>query len=223
VKKIETRHFNVNYSEKDEYIVEQISKLIDDTYENIIHSFDLSGDVEKFEFILCPDVTTFIEKTGKTAEQYQEWMVGNADYIQRKVCILSPNAVTDRSFEEMLAVIKHEVIHVAFDQLQNADEADIMIAEGIAVALAEQIDVQFINDKEYPDVRKLSEEEYFYENDGYLFSGVYILHLLRRCGNEKFKKIYAGEESIETYLYEGFEIDAIRELFSATNLLTDNH
>lgn len=114
----------------------------------------------------------------------------------------------------MLAVVKHEIIYIAFDQLQNENEANIMLAEGIAVACAGQIDQDKLNVNNYPDTRKLLDEAYFYENEGYLYSGVYVLHLLKQVGSDCFKRLYAGEDAIEKYLYEGFERDAIQSLVS---------
>lgn len=212
MKTMETKYFNVTYSKEDKNILQQICILIDTTYENIINMFKLRRDMDKFELILCPNVLIFKEKAEIPDEHYKEWMVGNADYAQRKICILSPNVVTDRSFDDMLSVIKHEVIHIAFEQLQNANKTNIMISEGIAVALSGQINIMQINKKEYPEIRKLSDEKYFYENNGYIYSGVYVLHLLKKYGPELFKKIYCGEETIDKYIYDGFEKDAINEL-----------
>ena len=38
--------------------------------------------------------------------------------------------------------------------------------------------------------------------------------MMDRFGKDSFKKIYAGEESIEKYLYDGFEEEAIQSLIS---------
>lgn len=54
----------------------------------------------------------------------------------------------------MLSVMKHEVIHLAFDQLGNENQANMMLSEGIAVALAGQINICQLNKDRYPDVRK---------------------------------------------------------------------
>ena len=214
---IETNYFSVFYNEADCNIIEQIVTLIDNTYDNTVKRFELKKDDKKFKFMLCPSRESYKKLTGKSDDEYEEWMVGNADYENRTLCILSPNIVNDRSFDDMISVVKHEIIHIVFDQLQNADKADIMIAEGIAVACAEQIYINELNDKNYPDARKLSDEQYFYENEGYLYSGVYILHLINRIGIDSFKRIYAGEETIEKYLYDGFEKEAIQNMMSQTN------
>lgn len=210
-KKLSTKYFNVFYFEEDCNIINQIISLIDGIYEEIVREFNLNRDVDKFNFYLCPDVSFYKKQTGKTDEEYEEWMVGNAQYEIKQLCILSPNAVTDRSYEDMLKVIKHEIVHIAFDQLNNADETSIMIAEGIAVGIADQIEKDALTDEEYPEAAKLSDEEYFYDNAGYEYAGVYVLYLIKKIGTEAFKRIYADEEKIEKYLYEGFEKEAVED------------
>ena len=150
----ETRYFNLFYSKEDENILQRISTLIDATYENVINMFGLRTDTDKFEFVLCPNVSVFKKEAEITDERYKEWMVGNTDYAHRKICVLSPDAVTDRAFDDMLSVMKHEVIHLAFDQLGNENQANMMLSEGIAVALAGQINICQLNKDRYPDVRK---------------------------------------------------------------------
>ena len=209
---VKSECFNVFYDEKDANIIDQILSLIDNTYKNITQIFDLKKEDTKFILHICPDVEAFKKLTGKSDEEYKEWMVGNADYANKRLCLLSPNVVRDRSFEDMLKVCRHEIIHIAFDQLRNPDETDIFIAEGVAVAFAEQIDISSIEVDNYPMAKCLSDEDYFYENNGYLYSGVYALHIIKKYGVEIYKRIYMGEESLDEYLYNGFEKDAIRSL-----------
>ena len=206
---VKSEYFNVLYDEKDANVLDQILSVTDGTYENIIRVFDLKKEQTTFTLYICPDVKTFKMFTGKSDEEYQEWMVGNADYVNKRLCLLSPNVVQDRSFEDMLKVCKHEIIHIAFDQLGNPDETDIFIAEGVAVAFAEQIDVSSIEVENYPLAKRLSDEDYFYENNGYLYSGVYALYIIKKYGVEAYKRIYMGEEELDKYLYDGFEKDAI--------------
>ncbi len=212
---IETQFFSVVYDSKDIHIIDQITDVIDDTYKTIIQIFNLKKDKYKFTLHICPDVESFKTLTGKSDNEYEEWMVGNADYTNRRLCILSPNVVHDRTFEDMIKVCKHEVIHIAFDQLGNPDETDIFIAEGIAVAFAEQINIPGLDPENYPLAGKLSDEEYFYENNGYLYSGVYVLYIIKKYGVDAYKRIYTQEDSLDKYLYEGFEKDAIQSLLSA--------
>ena len=217
-KKIDSKYFTVCYDEKDNNVIDRILAVIDTTYESIISTFNLKKDAARFTINLCPDVATFKELTGKSDDEYQDWMVGNADYVKRQLCILSPNVVHDRSFEDMIKVCKHEVIHIAFDQLGDPEKTNILISEGIAVAFAEQIDISWLELNNYPLAERLSDENYFYENNGYLYSGVYVLYIIKKYGAGVSKRIYANEEPLQKYLYEGFEKDAIQSLMLGCNI-----
>ena len=209
-----TGYFNFFYSDIDTNIIEQIITEVDGMYEKVINFFELEKTAARFDFYLCPDVEAFKLYARKSDEEYQNWMVGNADYINSRICILSPRVVKDRSYEDMVKVIKHEIIHIAFCALADPDDVSICVAEGIAVAFAEQIYIPCLNVNDYPKYIDLLNEEYFYENNGYSYSGVYILYFLKRYGKDTFKKIYSGKENIEKYLFDGFEKEAISDLIS---------
>lgn len=211
---VNSKYFNIIYKENDSNIIEQIINLIDTTYETITKIFKLNHDNNKFTLYVCSDVEEFKKQTGKTDNEYQEWMVGNANYTDKKLCILSPNAVRDRSLEDMFKVFKHEVIHIAFGQLETPDNVNIFIVEGIAVAFAEQINVNGLELDNFPSANKLIDKNYFYENKGYLYSGVYVLYILKKYGFDVFKKIYKNEVRLDDYLYDGFENDAIQSLLT---------
>ena len=215
---INSKYFSVVYDEKDTNVIEQILSVIDNTYESIISIFKLEKSSDKFTLYICPDVQSFKIFSGKSDDEYLEWMVGNADYANKKLCILSPNVVHDRTLGDMIKVCKHEVIHIALDQLRNPDEADIFISEGIAVAFAEQIDINNLELENYPLANKLSEENYFYENNGYLYSGVYVLYIIKKYGVDAYKRIYMQEETLDKYLYESFEKDALQNLLLEYNI-----
>ena len=211
----DTKYFHVFYSDIDSNIIDQIISEVDEIYERVISYFELKKTPFTFDFYLCPDVETYKLHAEKSDEEYQDWMVGNTDYLNHRICILSPRVVKDRSFEDMVKVIKHEIVHIAFDALAAPEEVSICVAEGIAVAFAEQIYIPCLNINDYPKCIDLMDEEYFYENDGYNYSGAYILYFLKKYGKETFKNIYSGKESIEKYLYEGFEEEAISSMIGA--------
>lgn len=152
--------------------------------------------------------------TGKTAETYQPWMVGFADYAKRFLCVLSPRAVCDRSLADMLKIVKHEVTHIVFDSLGDPDKALIGISEGIAVCIAGQVEPDCLRVSGFPFMTGLNDEEYFYENDGYNYSGAYVRYFLEKFGAKAFKKVYTGTERLDTYLYDGFEAEAIKFVIS---------
>ncbi len=206
----EGRHFLFKYESQDSEFAQSVINTAEAMYDKVIRDFDIEPDTELFTLIICPDTESFIIDAGKTKESYQPWMVGNANYEKRKLCILSPS-VSDRSVDEMLAIVRHEVVHIAFGKVSDKSPDDIspLISEGGAVYLAEQVYPALLDKSIRPDVLKLNDEDYFYENEGYNYSGVYMGYLIRKYGKEAYKKVYSESESLEKYVYNGFENDAI--------------
>ena len=204
-----TKYFHIFYSDIDSSIIDQIIIEVDGMYERVINIFELKKSTKMSDFYLCPDVETFKFHAKIRDEDYQEWMVGDTDPVNNRICILSPRVVKDRSYEAMIKVIKHEIIHKAFNTLVAPEKVSICMSEGIAVALAEQINVSWLNTNDYPKYVDLMNEDCFYKNNGYDYSGAYILYFLKRYGNDTFKNVYSGKENIEKYLFGGFEKEAI--------------
>ena len=210
MKQYEGRHFLFKYESQDCEFAQSVIKIAESMYYKVSWDFDIDPDTELFTLIICPNTETFIIEAEKSTESYQSWMVGNANYEKRKLCILSPFA-SDRSIDEMLAVVRHEVVHIAFGKVSDKSPDDIspLISEGGAVYLAEQVYPNLLDKSTRPDALKLNDEDYFYDNDGYNYSGVYMGYLIRKYGKEIYKKIYSENEPLEKYLYNGFENDAI--------------
>ena len=206
----EGRHFLFKYEFQDREFAQSVIKIAESMYDKVSWDFGIEPDTELFTLIICPNTETFIIEAEKSMESYQSWMVGNANYEKRKLCILSPSA-SDRSIDEMLAVVRHEVVHIAFGKVSDKSPDDIspLISEGGAVYLAEQVYPNLLDKSTRPDALKLNDEDYFYDNDGYNYSGVYMGYLIRKYGKEIYKKIYSENEPLEKYLYNGFENDAI--------------
>ncbi len=208
----EYNHLFFEYDDLDREIATEMIRTAEQMYENLVLQFGLSDSQEKYTLTLCPDVRTFIVKAGKTEASYQSWMVGNANRSMKSLCILSPRVVRDRSFEDMLRIVKHEITHIVFQALnpKDPDEMSMCMTEGIAVYMAEQIYTNRLDMQNYPMMKGLDDEEFFYENDGYNYSGVYVGFLIRKYGKDVFKSIYAETENLDDYLYDGYEKDAIR-------------
>ena len=206
---VEGKFFHFEYDEADNELADTVISIAEDAYEEVTARFQISVMKDRFTFRICPDTATFIKATGKTAETYQSWMVGFADYAKHFVCILSPRVVRDHSWAGMLKIIKHVVVHIVFDSLGDSDKAPIGVSEGIAVCIAGQVTPDSLHVSGAPSMVGLNDEDYFYENDGYNYSGVYVWYFLEKFGAEAFKKVYAGTESLEAYLYNGFEAEAI--------------
>ncbi len=208
------KYFDFEYSEKDADIANEVLTVAEETYECVATKFSIPKAEYRFNFKLCPDVETYIEATGKSKENYEAWMVGFADYAKRLLCILSPHVVEDRSNDDMMKVIKHEVVHIVFDSLGDPDAAPIGISEGVAVWLADQIETEYLESENYPTMIGLNDEDYFYDNDGYNYSGVYIKFFVEKFGANALKLVYTGEKQLDDYLYHGFEKEAIAKILN---------
>ncbi len=209
LKRTETMNFRIFYAEADTEMIETIKEKIQNTYTKVRQEFSIAMDAERFDFFLCPDVDSFIEYTGKSKEAYQDWMVGNADYNKKRLCILSPRVVHDRSYEDMMKVIVHEIVHIAMDSLADADEVEAWIAEGIAIFYAGQLKMEYIRETDFPKLDKLIGYEDFADNGGYGYAGIYVWYFIGRFGFDIFKRVYMGLEQAGKYLYPEFEEEAV--------------
>lgn len=207
----ETANFRIFYDEADTEMLETVKVKIQTAYTKVRQDFSITQNAGKFDFFLCPDVDSFIEYTGKSKENYQDWMVGNADYKRKRLCILSPRAVRDRSCEEMMKVIVHEIVHIAMDSLADADEVELWIAEGIALLYAGQTEPEYISETDFPKLNSLIGEEDFADNGGYDYAGVYVWYFIEKFGADIFKRVYMGLEQSGKYLYPEFEEEAVKE------------
>ncbi len=207
--RIETTNFRIFYEEADAEMIETIKGKIQNTYIKVQQELLITPDSEKFDFFLCPDVDSFIEYTGTSKESYQNWMVGNADYNRKRLCILSPRVVFDRSSEEMMKVMIHEIVHIAMDSLADADKVELWISEGIALLYAGQADLKYISETDFPKLNNLIGEEDFVNNGGYDYAGIYVWYFIEKFGFDVFKRVYMGLEQTGKYLYPEFEEEAI--------------
>lgn len=206
---LETQHFHLSFCAEDRVFAEKIVELIEGVYSQIIATFEISDSGEMYRFVLCEDIPEYLQETGKRADEYESWMIGWADYSRKKLCILSPRAVLNRTELDMEQIIAHEIVHIAFDSLGNPDEMNICLAEGIAVLCANQIKKDEINIENPPSFWDIYDENGFYEYAGYQYSGVYVRYLLRYYGSEVFKELYIGKRDIRPYITENFEKDAL--------------
>lgn len=200
----ETARFILHFSEDDREIMERMARRADETYERVARAFDIPPAAEKFDFWLCPDVRSFMDLTGKGPETYQAWMVGNADYEKRRLCVLSPRTVRDRTMEAMEQVVSHEIVHIAMDALCPGDKCPIWLSEGIATLWAGQVAPDA--DRPVPRIAGWTDGIAFADNAGYDYAGVYVWYYMEKYGAERFRRVYAGEDA---GLYPGFEEEAV--------------
>lgn len=218
-KNTKSNYFEIYYTEEDETFALTLSGRADKLYENLNHQFGFKNlfTKHKINLIVCESVTKFQEITGKTPEAYQEWMVGNCDFENRKIALLSPRVSTTHTTDELEKVFVHETIHMLFDTYAGNLNAPIWCAEGIATLYAEQVPLNYVNESDYPKVTELLDEETFADYAGYDYSGVYVWYFLKRYGFAKFLELYTNMPGTYELIYEGFEPDAIREIKKRTS------
>lgn len=213
---METEHFLFHCYMTDRDIVAGIASKVEEAVLSALLVFSAPSLSKKLDFYICPDVESYIKLTGIARENYQSWMVGNADYKKGRVCVISPRAVTDRSEEDMSKVIVHEAVHIAMDSLSDCDNLSPWISEGIAVLFADQTVPENISEHNYPKLCDLSGDD-FASNGGYQYSGIYVRYFMEKFGVDEFLKVYKGEKSADEYLYDGFEADAIKSYKNRMN------
>lgn len=213
-KNTETDYFKIYYTEEDETFALTLTGRADKLYKNLSHQFNFGNlFADKIiNLIVCESVAKFQEVTGKSPEKYQEWMVGNCDFENRKIAILSPRVSTTHTSAELEKVFIHETIHMLFDTYAGNLDAPIWCAEGIATLYAEQVPLNCIDEQNYPLITNLSDEETFADYGGYDYSGVYVWYFIQRYGFTKFLELYTNVPGVSGLIYNGFEADAIREL-----------
>ena len=119
----------------------------------------------------------------------------------------------------MEKVAVHELVHLMFDDATGVaeDDAEVWIAEGIAVLYAKQTELQYVSETEYPKLAELVGFENFVDNGGYDYAGIYVWHLIQKYGFEKFLEVYRGECEWQKMIYDGFEAEAIQGYVELVN------
>ena len=207
----ETTYFITYYHEAEAALAERFVTLLEAKYEEIQRVFQFKAVPQKYTFHLCNDVEEYIEKTGKTKEEYQEWMVGHSNGNTHTICLLSPNASEEAANQDMEKVAVHELVHMMFDDATGVaeEDAEVWIAEGIAVLYAEQTELRYVSKTEYPKLIELIGFDNFADNGGYDYAGIYVWYFIKRFGFEKFLEVYRGECEWQELIYDGFEGEAI--------------
>ncbi len=195
-------------------MAEQFIDLLETKYKEIYEAFHFPEEQHKYYFNLCRSVEEYIEKTGKKREEYQSWMVGNSNVDTHTISILSPKASEDAACQDMKKVATHELVHMVFDDATKVheDDSEVWLAEGIAILYAEQTELEYISEQDYPQLTDLIGFDNFVDNQGYDYAGIYVKHFIRRYGFEKFLEVYRGGCEWQELIYDKFESDAIKEL-----------
>lgn len=202
--------FQLVYDAQDEAFAQLVKHKADTTLAALIRSlgFDDALKDAGCHVLICGSAEDFIQATGKRAEDYEEWMVGNCDMAGRRICLLSPR-VTTRTMEDMGKVFVHEAVHMIFDLRMGPGEHPLWCEEGIALLLAEQTDLNYVDEKECPRIAELADGESFADRGGYDYAGVYVGYFIEKHGFGKFLELYSHPE-VESLLEASFEADAVR-------------
>lgn len=211
----ETTHFITYYHEAETSLAEQFITLLETKYEEIQKAFQFKETTQKYTFYLCSNVEEYIKNTGKTREEYQDWMVGHSNVDTHTICLLSPNASEEAANQNMDKVAVHELVHMMFDDATGVaeDDAEIWIAEGIAVLYAKQTELQYVSKTEYPKLAELVGFDNFVDHGGYDYAGIYVWYFIQKYGLEKFLEVYREECEWQKMIYDGFEAEAIQGYF----------
>ena len=213
----ETTHLLSHYHETEAGLAEQFIKLLEDKYEEIQKAFQFGKATQKYTFRFCGSVEEYIVATGKNKEEYQDWMVGHSNGNTHTICLLSPNASEEAANQDMEKVAVHELVHMMFDDATGVaeDDAEVWIAEGIAVLYAEQTDLRYVSVTEYPKLAELIGFDNFVDNGGYDYAGIYVWYFIQNYGFERFLEAYREECKWQKLIYEGFEGEAIKAFIEA--------
>lgn len=82
---MKSEYFEIYYEKNDEAFAQALAVRADILYEDLIRKFgfgNLFGE-QKVILTICESVSKYLETTNKSAEEYQEWMVGNCDFENR--------------------------------------------------------------------------------------------------------------------------------------------
>ncbi|MCM1056925.1 MAG: hypothetical protein NC517_04885 [Firmicutes bacterium] len=226
--KWETAHFDFYYSKFNADFARSLSGKIEDVYVRVAAKYGICLGDERYDFYLCATVEEYIRRTGKKAEEYQEWMLGwagraeeGASCCKKRLCLLrkdEPEQYTGEYLEYLTQIMIHEVTHIVFDQLtDNEDEVICWLAEGIAVMTAGQTNVEDISQDEFPLIRDIDGRgdcDAFYDNGGYDYAGVYVSYFIKKFGVENFVRAYRNEIDVNSLIYDGFEKEAILDFLT---------
>ena len=207
---LETENFLFHCYRSDRDIIQEIANKVEESVMSVSLVFSAPQLPRKFDFYICPDVESFILLSGIPRDDYQNWMVGNTDWERGRVCVISPRAVTDRTRADMYRVMKHEAVHIVMNTIGRPESLPAWVSEGVAVLFADQTDPELLDPQAAPSLEELSAGDFAY-NGGYRYSGTYVRHFLELYGTDAFRRVYTGEESLEGYITDGFEKEAVAE------------
>lgn len=130
--RLDSEHFQIYY-QPDEPHPQDIADIAEDFYPHINRLID-EIEIDKIEIWICKTQQQF--KAAAHAP-IQDWAVGCAFPLSRRIVIQNPRVIIDRKFQ-LSQVLRHEIVHVAFGQRTKSTIGDIPLwfIEGIAIYLS---------------------------------------------------------------------------------------
>ena len=129
---LESEHFQIYY-QPDEPYPQDIADIAEDFYPHINRLTD-GIEIGKIEIWICKTQAQF---QAAAHAPIQDWAVGCAFPLSRRIVIQSPRVIIDRKFQ-LSQVLRHEIVHIAFGQRTKSTIGDIPLwfIEGIAIYLS---------------------------------------------------------------------------------------
>lgn len=195
--KQESDHFIFYSTNKDEKILDDLEKSLEDNYDRISKNLGVSLK-KKVNTSIYPDIESFHKGIGM--RDTGDWLVGLArDGEMFMVSPLNPGTV--HTYDALIKVVVHEYVHILVGEIANYTHP--YLNEGIAVVESNQIDE---NTKAYlKHITKLNklpsiydmEKNYSNLENRYQVSGGFVEFLVNTYGYDKVTKIIAEPDEIE--------------------------
>ena len=129
---LESEHFQIYY-QSDETHPQDIADIAEDFYPQINRLID-GIEIGKIEIWMCKTQQQF---QAAAHAPIQDWAVGCAFPLSRRIVIQNPRVIIDREFQ-LSQVLRHEIVHIAFGQRTKSTIGAIPLwfIEGIAIYLS---------------------------------------------------------------------------------------
>ena len=129
---LESEHFQIYYQSAETH-PQDIADIAEDFYPQINRLID-GIEIGKIEIWMCKTQQQF---QAAAHAPIQDWAVGCAFPLSRRIVIQNPRVIIDRKFQ-LSQVLRHEIVHIAFGQRTKSTIGDIPLwfIEGIAIYLS---------------------------------------------------------------------------------------
>jgi len=197
--------FNLKFNSQDKEFAQEVEKKLNEAYLKFKSIFKKNYD-GSVDVVLFSTRLDYKNWTGY-GDKYQNWMVGKCVSDKNEIGIITPREA-ERPTEEMLLVAKHELFHYLLNKCFG-EIRSIVLDEGIACYLSEQMPERKIEEEEIVSCLKLETDE-FAQLGGYMLTPIYIKYIVENLGYERVKELINADD-YTTLLPKDFEKVAIKE------------